>query len=54
MSCSGSSTSSEIPPEDQDKIGISPGLLRFAIGFTGSLEDRIQQMERAVKRIKLI
>lgn len=53
MSCSGSSTSSEIAPEDQDKIGISPGLLRFAVGYTGSLEDRIHQIERAVKKVKL-
>ncbi|MBW1712198.1 MAG: aminotransferase class I/II-fold pyridoxal phosphate-dependent enzyme, partial [Deltaproteobacteria bacterium] len=28
MSCSGSSTSSEIPPEDQETMGLSPGLVR--------------------------
>ncbi len=48
MSCSGSSTSSEISPEDQSKIGLSPGLVRLSIGFSGSLLERIQQMERAV------
>ena len=48
MSCSGSSTSSEIAPEDQDKMGLSPGLLRLAIGYTGDLEARIEQIERAV------
>jgi methionine-gamma-lyase len=54
MSCSGSSTSSEIPPEDQSKIGISPGLIRMAIGYTGSLEARLEQIERAVQAVGLV
>ena len=54
MSCSGSSTSSEIPPEDQEKMGLSPGLIRMAIGYTGSLDERIKQIERAVKSVGLI
>ena len=54
ISCSGSSTSSEIPPEDQLKMGLSPGLVRVAIGFTGSLDARIEQIERAVKAVGLI
>ena len=54
MSCSGSSTSSEIPPEDQSKIGISPGLIRMAIGYTGSLEARLEQIERAVRAVGLV
>jgi len=53
MSCSGSSTSSEIPPEDQSKIGLSPGLIRMAIGYTGSLEARLEQIERAVRAVGL-
>ena len=48
MSCSGSSTSSEIPPEDQSEMGLSPGLVRLSMGYTGSLQERILQMERAV------
>lgn len=54
MSCSGSSTSSEIPPEDQEKMGLSPGLVRMAIGYTGSLDERIKQIERAVKSVGLV
>jgi methionine-gamma-lyase len=54
ISCSGSSTSSEIPPEDQLKMGLSPGLLRIAIGYTGSLEARLEQIERAVKAVGLV
>jgi len=54
MSCSGSSTSSEIPVEDHMKVGLSPGLLRISVGYTGDLDDRIAQMERAVKAVRLI
>jgi methionine-gamma-lyase len=54
LSCSSSSTSSEIPPEDQNKMGLSPGLLRIAIGYTGSLEARMEQIERAVKKARLV
>jgi methionine-gamma-lyase len=53
MSCSGSSTSSEISLEDQRRMGLSPGLIRFSIGYTGSLEKRMEQMERAVRTVGL-
>ena len=51
ISCSGSSTSSEIDPEDQQKMGLSPGLLRIALGYTGSLDARLGQMKRAVEKV---
>lgn len=54
MSCSGSSTSSEIAPEDQSRMGLSPGLLRLSIGFTGAIDDRVDQIERAVAEVGLI
>ncbi len=54
MSCSGASTSSEISREDQHKMGLSPGLIRLSMGYTGSLEARIDQMARAVKAVGLI
>lgn len=38
MSCSAKSTSSEIPEDEQKKMGISAGLLRFSMGYTGDLE----------------
>lgn len=53
MSCSSSSTSSEIPPEDQATMGLSPGLVRLSIGITGSLETRLQQIERTVRTVGL-
>ncbi|HDL19518.1 MAG TPA: aminotransferase class I/II-fold pyridoxal phosphate-dependent enzyme [Bacteroidetes bacterium] len=54
MSCSGSSTSSEISPEEQNRMGLSPGLLRIAIGFTGNLQARIEQIERGLKKTGLV
>jgi len=54
MSCSSSSTSSEIPQDEQDRIGLSPGLLRLSIGYTGSLESRLTQIERAVREVSLV
>ena len=54
MSCSGSSTSSEIPLEDQARMGLSPGLLRIAVGLTGRLDDRIAQIERVVREVGLV
>jgi methionine-gamma-lyase len=53
MSCSGCSTSSELPPEDQERIGLSPGLLRISVGLTGSINERVEQIERAVKKVGL-
>jgi methionine-gamma-lyase len=53
MSCSGSSTSSEIPAQEQQAIGISPGLLRLSIGYTGSLESRLGQIVRAIAKVGL-
>lgn len=35
MSCSSVSTSSEIPADTQQKMGLSPGLLRLSIGYVG-------------------
>ena len=54
MSCSGSSTSSEIAPEKQAKMGLSPGLLRISIGLTGDLEDRLAQIEQALRAVGMI
>jgi methionine-gamma-lyase len=49
MSCSGSSTSSEIDEEEQRAMGLSPGLLRMSVGLTGNLEARLQALQRAIQ-----
>jgi len=51
MSCSGSSTSSELSDQDKSEAGISPGLLRMSVGITGSLEQRWSQLESALRDV---
>ena len=46
MSASASSTSSELDAEALTRAGISPGLVRLSVGYTGDLEARLQQLER--------
>jgi methionine-gamma-lyase len=53
MSCSGSSTSSELSDEDKEDAGISPGLVRISVGYTGTLEQRWTQLETALKKVGL-
>jgi methionine-gamma-lyase len=54
MSCSSYSTSSELSAEDQNQVGLSPGLVRLSVGYTGSLQSRLDQMERAVRQVGLV
>jgi len=49
MSCSGSSTSSELSDDDKARAGISPGLVRMAVGYTGTLEQRWGQLLAALE-----
>ena len=51
MSCSGSSTSSEMNEEEKGLAGISPGLIRMSIGYSGTLEQRWSQFENALARM---
>lgn len=50
MSCSSASTSSELTEAEQRQAGIQPGLVRMSVGITGALEQRLQQLEDAVRR----
>jgi len=54
MSCSGSSTSSEMSEENKDQAGISPGLVRISIGYTGTLEQRWTQLQAALLKVGII
>lgn len=49
MSASAASTSSELDEESLRKAGISPGLVRLSIGYTGALEERLEQLERGYR-----
>jgi methionine-gamma-lyase len=48
LSCSASSTSSELSEDEQRRAGISPGLVRVSIGYTGTLEQRWDQFADAL------
>ncbi len=54
MSCSAASTSSELPEDELEKAGISPGLVRLSIGYTGTLEQRWTQLQSVLKDLRMI
>jgi methionine-gamma-lyase len=54
MSASASSTSSEMSDDDLRRAGISPGLVRFSIGYTGTLEQRWAQFHDALRTLQII
>jgi methionine-gamma-lyase len=40
--------------EDKQSAGISPGLVRISIGYTGTLEQRWTQLERALTAVGML
>ncbi|MNG68791.1 aminotransferase class I/II-fold pyridoxal phosphate-dependent enzyme [Sphingobacterium sp. GVS05A] len=50
FSCSGSSTSSEIPEEERVSMGISDGLIRFSIGLDHDIERTYQRMKACMEK----
>lgn len=48
FSCSGSSTSSEIPEEEREAMGISDGLIRFSIGLDHDIERTYTKMKECM------
>lgn len=54
MSCSASSTSSEMDEVSRREAGISPGLVRISVGYTGTLEQRWAQLESALNEIEAL
>ncbi len=45
FSCSGHSTSSEIPAEIQYEMGLSDGLVRFSVGLDNDIESTLQKIK---------
>ncbi len=54
FSSPGSSTSSEIPEEEQVKMGISEGMVRLSIGIDNDIERTFQMMKRCMKKIGIL
>ncbi|RUA24698.1 MAG: cystathionine beta-lyase, partial [Bacteroidetes bacterium] len=46
FSNSGKSTSSEIPEEDQKKMGLSPGLVRYSVGLDNDMEATFAKIKK--------
>lgn len=51
FSASGTSTSSEIPEEEQKMMGLSPGLVRFSIGLDFDIQKTLQEMLNAIELV---
>ncbi len=54
FSSPGHSTSSEIPEEEQKKMGLSDGLVRFSIGLDNDITLAYQRILKCMKEINLI
>jgi len=44
----GTGTSSEIPADEQEKMGLSDGLIRFSIGLDNNIERTYQEMKKCM------
>jgi methionine-gamma-lyase len=51
FSAPGSSTSSEIPEEEQQEMGLSDGLIRFSIGLDNDIERTFQMMKTCMEEV---
>ncbi|MEA1898846.1 MAG: aminotransferase class I/II-fold pyridoxal phosphate-dependent enzyme [Bacteroidota bacterium] len=54
FSNSGTSTSSEVPIEEQKKMGLSEGLVRFSVGLDMDIEMTWNNIESCLKKLKMI
>jgi len=54
FSNSGKSTSSEVPVDVQQAMGMSPGLVRFSVGLDHDIEHTFELIHSSLKELKLI
>lgn len=54
FSAPGSSTSSEIPEEEQKAMGLSDGLIRFSIGLDADIERTYQMITSCMKTLDIL
>ena len=54
FSTPGSSTSSEIPDEEQKQMGLNEGLIRFSIGLDNDIKRSYMIIKECMKEVKLI
>lgn len=53
FSAPGTSTSSEIPLEEQKEMGLSDGLIRFSIGLDNDIERTYQMMKKCMQELRI-
>jgi methionine-gamma-lyase len=54
FSAPGTSTSSEIPLEEQKEMGLTDGLIRFSIGLDNNIERTYQSMKDCMKELGIL
>ena len=54
FSAPGTSTSSEIPEEEQKEMGLSDGLIRFSIGLDDDIERTYQMMHQCMTQLNIL
>jgi methionine-gamma-lyase len=54
FSAPGSSTSSEIPEEEQKEMGLSDGLIRFSIGLDADIERTYNMMRECMEQLNIL
>lgn len=54
FSAPGSSTSSEIPVDEQQKMGLSKGLVRMSVGLDNDIHRSYDRIKKCLEKLKLI
>jgi len=54
FSAPGSSTSSEIPEDEQSEMGLTDGLIRFSIGLDNDIELTFKRMVACMKKLNIL
>jgi methionine-gamma-lyase len=54
FSAPGTSTSSEIPLEEQKEMGLTDGLIRFSIGLDNDIDRTYQMMKQCMKDLGIL
>lgn len=54
FSCSGKSTSSEVPEDVQREMGLSEGLIRFSVGLDNDIQRSVDKIQYCLETLKYI
>lgn len=54
FSAPGTSTSSEIPSEEQTEMGLTDGLIRFSVGLDNDIENTYHKMKQCMEKLNVL